>query len=65
MGYLGMAGEAIPQVARIVSVADVFDALISERPTSGPGRFLRHSPKSKPYGVATSIPRSSMPSSVS
>jgi putative two-component system response regulator len=32
MGYLGMAGEAIPQVARIVSVADVFDALISERP---------------------------------
>jgi putative two-component system response regulator len=28
----GLAGEAIPLVARIVAVADVYDALISERP---------------------------------
>jgi cyclic di-GMP phosphodiesterase len=31
-GYLGLRGEAIPMAGRIVSVADVFDALISERP---------------------------------
>ena len=31
-GYLGLAGEAIPLAARIVSVADVFDALTHERP---------------------------------
>lgn len=28
----GLAGDAIPQSARIVAVADVYDALISERP---------------------------------
>ena len=32
-GYpYGVAGEAIPLVGRIVAVADVFDALTSERP---------------------------------
>ena len=32
-GYTpGLAGEAIPMVARIVSIADVFDALTHERP---------------------------------
>lgn len=31
-GYLGLRGEEIPQAARIVSVADVFDALTHERP---------------------------------
>jgi len=32
-GYpYGLAGEAIPLVGRIVALADVFDALISERP---------------------------------
>ena len=31
-GYLGLAGEAIPLCARIVSVADVFDALTHARP---------------------------------
>ena len=32
-GYpLGLAGAAIPVEARIVAVADVFDALTSERP---------------------------------
>jgi putative two-component system response regulator len=31
-GYLGLRGEAIPIPGRIVSVADVFDALTSERP---------------------------------
>ncbi|MCK7493332.1 MAG: hypothetical protein MZW92_19425 [Comamonadaceae bacterium] len=32
-GYLdGLAGEAIPPAARLMAVADVYDALISERP---------------------------------
>jgi len=32
-GYpLGLAGEAIPLLARIVAIADVFDALCSARP---------------------------------
>lgn len=31
-GYLGMAGEEIHQESRIVALADVFDALVSERP---------------------------------
>jgi putative two-component system response regulator len=31
-GYLGLREYAIPMVGRIVSVADVFDALTSERP---------------------------------
>jgi putative two-component system response regulator len=31
-GYLGIAGLGIPRAARIVAVADVYDALISARP---------------------------------
>jgi putative two-component system response regulator len=31
-GYIGLREEAIPMAARIVTVADVFDALTSERP---------------------------------
>jgi putative two-component system response regulator len=31
-GYFGICGEAIPMAGRIVTVADVFDALTSERP---------------------------------
>ena len=31
-GYAGLAGEAIPLTARIIAVADVFDALLSDRP---------------------------------
>jgi putative two-component system response regulator len=31
-GYEGLAGEAIPEVARIVAIADVFDALTHVRP---------------------------------
>jgi putative two-component system response regulator len=32
-GYpLGLSGRAIPKAARIVAVADVYDALVSERP---------------------------------
>lgn len=32
----GLAGEAIPRIARIFAVVDVFDALTSERPYKGP-----------------------------
>ena len=32
----GLAGEAIPFAARLVAVADVFDALVSRRPYKGP-----------------------------
>jgi putative two-component system response regulator len=32
----GLAGESIPYSARIVAVADVFDALVSTRPYKGP-----------------------------
>jgi putative two-component system response regulator len=31
-GYLGLRGESIPIAGRIVTVADVFDALTSQRP---------------------------------
>ncbi len=31
-GYQGLEGEAIPVVARVLAVADVFDALLSDRP---------------------------------
>ena len=31
-GYQGLKGEEIPIVARIIAVADVFDALLSDRP---------------------------------
>ena len=31
-GYAGLSGEAIPLSARIIAVADVFDALLSDRP---------------------------------
>ena len=31
-GYAGLQGEAIPPAARIIAVADVFDALLSDRP---------------------------------
>jgi HD-GYP domain-containing protein (c-di-GMP phosphodiesterase class II) len=31
-GYRGMGGEDIPLLARIVAVADAFDALLSDRP---------------------------------
>lgn len=31
-GYIGLCGESIPMAGRIVAVADVFDALTSERP---------------------------------
>lgn len=31
-GYAGLTGEAIPLSARIIAVADVFDALLSDRP---------------------------------
>jgi putative nucleotidyltransferase with HDIG domain len=31
-GYQGLKGEQIPMVARIIAVADVFDALLSDRP---------------------------------
>jgi cyclic di-GMP phosphodiesterase len=34
-GYLGLRGETIPLAGRIVTVADVFDALTSERPYKG------------------------------
>jgi len=39
-GYGGMAGQRIPLLARIIAVADAFDALISDRPyRKGVGLF--------------------------
>ncbi|MEA2552820.1 MAG: cyclic di-GMP phosphodiesterase [Fimbriimonadaceae bacterium] len=35
-GYMGLRGEAIPMVGRIVAVADVFDALTGARPYKEP-----------------------------
>ena len=35
-GYVGLSQENIPSAGRIVAVADVFDALISERPYKKP-----------------------------
>lgn len=35
-GYLGLVGEEIPRMARIVAVVDVFDALVNERPYKEP-----------------------------
>ncbi|HWA75560.1 MAG TPA: two-component system response regulator [Polyangiaceae bacterium] len=32
----GLSGEAIPKIARVVAIADVFDALLSERPYKAP-----------------------------
>jgi putative two-component system response regulator len=32
----GLAGEAIPKIARVVAIADVFDALLSARPYKKP-----------------------------
>lgn len=37
----GLAGEAIPLAGRIVAVADVFDALTSERPYKAPWDLIR------------------------
>ncbi len=37
----GLKGEEIPLPGRIVAVADVFDALVSERPTRRPGPWRR------------------------
>jgi HD-GYP domain-containing protein (c-di-GMP phosphodiesterase class II) len=31
-GYIGLKGEAIPIIARIIAVADVFDTLLADRP---------------------------------
>ncbi len=31
-GYYGLSGEDIPEYARIVAIADVYDALVSKRP---------------------------------
>jgi len=37
----GIAGDEIPLAARVVAVADVFDALVSERPYKGPWQAER------------------------
>ena len=42
----GLRGEEIPLVGRICAVGDVFDALISARPTSARGRSTTRSPSS-------------------
>lgn len=54
----GLAGEAIPQSARIVAIADVFDALTSSLPTRKPGRWKRLWTSCATTQVAISIRKS-------
>ena len=59
-GYpAGLRGAMIPLPARIVALADVYDALTSERPTSGPFPPSSRERSSRPSRAAISI-RSSL-----
>ena len=62
-GYpLGLKGEAIPLIARIFSIADVFDALASTRPYKQPYPYEKLS-KCSPWTFAgSSTPPYSRPS---
>ena len=53
-GYpMGLAGDEIPEFARVLAVADAFDAMTSDRSTEGPGRFPpRPSPRCARGGPA-------------
>ena len=51
----GLHGEDIPIVARVVAVADVFDALVSERPYKHAWPSTRASTILKASAASTSI----------
>jgi hypothetical protein len=52
----GLAGAAIPLSARLMAVADVYDALISRRPYKEPMPHPMPWPTSKPRAAAISTP---------
>ena len=55
----GLAGEDIPLLARIFSVSDAYDAIISDRPTALAAAMKKPSPKSNAAPAHTLTPRSS------
>ena len=58
----GLHGEDIPLVARVVAVADVFDALVSERPVQARMEHRRQaSTSSRASAASISIRRASTP----
>ena len=59
----GLVGDHVPLCARIVAVADVYDALTSVRPTSRPGRASRRSSTCARRPAGTSTRAWSKPSS--
>lgn len=55
----GLGGPAIPRSARIFAVADAFDALTTDRPTTPPRATTRRGSASSRRPARSSIPRSS------
>jgi hypothetical protein len=58
----GLAGEAIPLAARLIAVADAYDAMMTDRPYRKALPASARSPSSGAAGAASSTPPSSTPS---